>query len=552
MKRKRIGWRACAGLLALSAVACGGRPSAWDTPFERPDGNQAVAGDPSGNLQVRGLTGSVALLDKRQNQVMLLTSREPFALDVTHLPVGQNVAQFASSVSRDKLFVLSRGATPRYSESDEAPQLRIFDGGTAPKEIQKFELQDPYNQLDIDPKGEWLVIRGSQGLVSNPNELVLVRVPQKDGDTGEIHSKTLDGAGSSPVRLQFTDELSVPGASSRRLLIVEREHDLAVIDLADLDAPEITVGMPLRPNGDLAAPAEVSFHDAVQGEVNSMLAVRLADDSNVVLLTLNAGKSQKHAFSLDPNEVDVGGVPTQLDFVQTASEGGLRVAALVPSTKQAKLIEPASGAVQGVALNAPFSKIRLITDQVSGSSGQDVALLYGDSTSSIAFWRLGATTGTPYRSLDVYDIGIKVQQVLDIPRGEFADRKILSGTSTGPSRQFYVLDLSERKSFPLDVLHDLTLNLSPTGKALWAFGDQRGFAQLTFEPLQPASLYTQADIAFVHDFATARGENERSALALHLLSSRGHASVAATLFDGTDPSTAKTKFYSSIELLGIE
>jgi hypothetical protein len=327
---------------------------------------------------------------------------------------------------------------------------------------------------------------------------------------------------------------------------------LAVIDLAELKAPEITVGMPLRSNGDFAAPAEVSFHDGVQGEVPAMLAVRLADDSNVVLLTINASKSSEHAFSLDPNEVDVGGVPSQLEFVQTENEGGLRVAALVPGTQQAKLIEPASGAVQGVALNAPFSKIRLITDQIAESSGQDVALLYGETTSSIAFWRLGATTGTPYRSLDAYDIGIKVGQVLDIPHGEFADRKILSGSSTGSSRQFYVLNLSERKSFPLDVLNDLTLNLSPTGKELWAFGNQRGFAQLTFDPLQPASLYTQADISFVHDFATAQGENQRTALALHLLPSRGHTSVAATLFDGTDPSTAKTKFYSSVELLGVE
>lgn len=546
--------QALSGLcLLLGGVACGGRPAEWDSPFD-PAVKSATPGEAPSGLQVRGLTGSVAVLDPAQNRVMMLTSPQRLALTSTPLPVGLDVVQFQASVERDKLFVLSRGVTPRFKESDEAPQLRIFDGGTAPEELAKYELQDPYNQLDIDPLGEWLVIRGSEGLVSNPNELVLVKVPKNGGAPGKLRSKTLDSRGGKPVRLQFTSQLSIPGSTPRRLLIVERENDLAVIDLEDLDAPEITVGMPELPggNGALAQPVEISFHDAIDGEVNPMLALRLKDYSNVVLLTINESTAPEHAFSLDPNQVDVGAPPSQLDFVQTQKDGGLRVAALVPGKQQARLIDPASGAVQTVALNAPFSKIRRITDEVSESSGQDIALLYGDSTNTIAFWRLGATTGTPYRSIDLYDLGIKVAQVFDIPGSEFADRKILSGSSTGSTQQFYVLDLAERKSFPLDVLTNLTLNLSPNGKQLWAFGKQHGFAQLTFDPLQPSSLYTQENIELVHDIATARGETERTAVVLHVLPSHGHSVLAATLFDGLEPSTAQTKFFTNIELMGIK
>lgn len=550
MNRVMKSARALGGLgLLLSAVACGGRPSQWDAPFD-------PASQASGELQVQGLTGSVAVLDPAQNEVMMLTSPKRFALSNLHLPVGRDVVQFQASVERDKLFVLSRGVTPRFTETDEAPQLRIFDGGTAPQELAKYELQDPYNQLDIDPQGEWLVIRGSEGLVSNPNELVLVKVPKNGESSGDARpfSKTLDSRGGKPVRLQFTSRLTIPGSTPRRLLIVERENDLAVIDLEDLNAPEITVGMPELPNsnGALAQPAEISFHDAIVDEVNPMLALRLKDYSNVVLLTINESTSAEHAFSLDPNQVDVGAPPTQLDFVQTQKDGGLRVAALVPGKQQAKLIDPASGAVQTVALNAPFSKIRRITDEVSESSGQDIALLYGDSTNTIAFWRLGATTGTPYRSIDLYDLGIKVAQVFDIPGGEFADRKILSGSSSGNTQQFYVLDLAERKSFPLDVLTNLSLNLSPNGQQLWAYGKHRAFAQVTFEPLQPSSLYTQEDIRLVHDIGTAQGGAERTALALHVLPSQGHSTLAATVFDGVEPSTARTKFFANIELMGIK
>ena len=561
MKRLITSARGLCGLsILLFGAACGGRPAAWDKPFTAGAQTDVDPSDPSGSLQVRGLTGSVALLDPALNQVMMLTSPEQFALSTTRLPVGRDVVQFKTSVDRDRLFVLSRGVTPRYKNSDEPPQLRVFDGGIAPQELQKYVLQDPYNKLEIDPRGEWLIVHGSEGLVSNPNELILVQLP-KDGKkplepADALKSKTLDSYGGKPIRFTFTDEVSVPGADSRRLLVVQREKDLAIIDLADLNAPEITVGLPQVADGNYASPVDVVDHSGIDGEVNSLLAVQLQGDSNVYMLSINGGMDDRHQLSLDANLVDVGGVPSQLDFVQTSAGGGLRLAALVPSKKAAVLVDPATGNTQDVLLPAGFTRIRRITSEVSANSGQDIALLYGETTSTIAFWQLGTTTGTPYRSIDAYDIGINVAQVFDIPTSQsdtFADRKILSGGSSGSNQQFYVLDLAHRKSFPLDTLTNLTLNLSPNGQQLWAFErNATGFAQLTFDPLQPSSLYTQKPIAFVHDFATQRGGAERTALALHILANQGHSSVAATLFDGVDPNTAQTKFYSELELEGIK
>ena len=545
MTRLTSSARALCGLTTLLlAVGCGDRPGELDTAFDPAFHENKDPTDPSGKLQVRGLTGSVALLDPNLNQVMMFTSPRPLELTTTRLPVGRDVVQFRSSVKRDKLFVLSRGVTPRYKKTDEAPQLRVFDGGTSPQELENFELQDPYNELEVDPEGEWLLVHGSEGLVSNPNELLLIHLDQ-DGKTA-LTSKTLGSYGGKPLHFTFTSELTIPGAAARRLLVVQREKDLAIIDLAAPDDPEITVALPQD-----ATPLDVVYHDGIDGEVNSLLGVQLEGDTNVDLLTINAPESADHAFSVHPNLVDVGGVPSKLDFVQTRKDGGLRLAALVPTKQVAKLIDPASGVAQEVPLHAPFTKIRRITNDVSEKSGEDIALLYGDSTNTIAFWRLGITTGTPYHSIEAYDIGIKVGLVFDIQSDKFADRKILSGSSTGATQQFYVLDLTQQKSFPLDVLKNLTLNLSPNGEQLWAFGADRGFAQLTFDPLQPASLYTEQPISFVHDFATAQGD-ERSALALHIMPAQTHSSVGVTLFDGKNPSTALTKFYGSLELEGIK
>jgi hypothetical protein len=538
--------------LLLSSAGCGGRPATFDVAYDPGRQSDDDPSEPSGDLQLRGLSGSVALLDPALHQVLMFTSPAKLELRGSRLPVGRDVAAFESSRARDRLFVLSRGVTPRYQASDEAPQLRVFDGGVAPQELAKYDLQDPYDKLEIDPAGDWLIVHGSEGLVSNPNELILVDLKQSDPERAKT-SKTLDSYGGKPRRFVFTSALSVPGSTPHRLLIVQREKDLAVIDLNDLDVPEITVGLPQRAEaGSYASPLDVVYHDGIDGEVNAMLAVQLENDSNVFLLTLNAPLDSERSLSLDANLVDVGGVPSQLDFVQTRRDGGLRLAALVPSKKAAKLIEPASGNVQDVALPVGFTRIRRITSDVSESSGQDIALLYGEATNTIAFWQLGSTVGTPYRSIDAYDLGINVGQVFDVPSEQFADRKILAGASNAAARQFYVLDLSERKSFPLDALTDLTLNLSPRGEQLWAFHrGAKGFARLTFDPLQPSSLYAQEPIQFVHDFASELGETQRSTLALHLLPSHGHFSVAATLFDGDAPSTANTRFYSELELTGI-
>jgi hypothetical protein len=545
------------GALALSCgVGCGGRPAEWDVAYRAgydSAGNAPSTTNPYGSLQLRGMTGSVAMLDPALNQLLLFTSPDKLELETTRLPVGQDVVRFETSAERDKLFVLSRGVTPRYKDTDEEPQLIVFDGGVAPSELARYPLQDPYDQLAIDPLGKWLIVYGSKGLVSNPNELILVELPEGAGGKPKpTTSKTLNSYGGKPERFVFTDELTMPNGERRRLLIVQREKDLAVIDLADLDAPEITVGLPQSASGGFASPAAVVFHDAIAGESGSLLAVQLKNDSNVFILPIQPTENDDRSFSLGANLVDVGGTPSMLDFVRTSKDGGLRLAALVPSKKSAKLIEPSSSKVTDVALPVGFTKLRRITDDVSQASGQDVALLYGETTNTIAFWQLGVTVGTPYRSIDAYDLGINVGAVLDVPSPDLADRKILAGSGASP--QFYVLDLSERKSFPLDTLTNLTLNLSPRGEQLWAFEpNTSGFARLTFDPLQPTSLYAERPITFVHDFATQVGETQRSALALHLLSnSSGRMTIAATLFDGDAPNTRTTQFYSDLELGGIK
>ena len=110
----------CTLPLLLGSVGCGDRPAAFDVAYVPGRQQNDDPSDPSGDLQLRGLRGSVALLDPALHEVMMFTSPAKLELRGTRLPVGRDVAVFANSPARDRLFVLSRGVTPRYKASDEA------------------------------------------------------------------------------------------------------------------------------------------------------------------------------------------------------------------------------------------------------------------------------------------------------------------------------------------------------------------------------------------------------------------------------------------------
>ena len=88
------------------------------------------------------------------------------------------------------------------------------------------------------------------------------------------------------------------------------------------------------------------------------------------------------------NLTDVGGVPTDIAFVRT--DGGLRLAALVPTRSAAVLIDPVTSLTTEVALPARYQSLSLVTDVAGGGAGApvDVALLWngGGAMDGVAFW----------------------------------------------------------------------------------------------------------------------------------------------------------------------
>ena len=214
----------------------------------------------------------------------------------------------------------------------------------------------------------------------------------------------------------------------------------------------------------------------------------------------------------------------KLDFVQTSAGGGLRLALrLCRARKPPMLVDPATGSTQDVPLPAgPSRKIRRITKR--GQRQAPVRTSRCSTARPPIRSRSGSSGPRPARRIAASTPTTSASTSLRSSTSRLAspissrDRKIHRAAAPARRSSFTCSICRSAKAFRSMRCTNLTLNLSPDGEQLWAFErDQTAFAQLTFDPLQPSSLYTQRPIAFVHDFATQHGGGERTALALHIL-----------------------------------
>ncbi|MBS2019417.1 MAG: hypothetical protein JST00_41530 [Deltaproteobacteria bacterium] len=508
-----------------------------------------------------GLEGHVALVDDGAHRVVLLTPhstpRDPSApsagtsveIERRSLTVGKSVVAAAPSADGKRLFVLSLGDITRKKESDERASLTLIEDGVA----KRFPLESPHSGLAIDPRGRWVALyaapdQGQRTFVENPNEIVLIDLaaPLESAVT----PRTLRSFGGRPQRLSFTEPLGLP-SGPRRLLVVETDQDVALLDLDNVRAvpqrPEVTVRLTSGATALQARPAGIAVDDGDPSNPgDTRIGIRLANGTSVVTLTLVPTPEGTKAedplqvpndFSTEVNLTDVGGVPGDITFVRT--DVGLRLAAIVPTTKKAVLVDPQTSLVTEVDLPEPYARISLITNVISGAGGTDTALLYGaGGARGVAFWSLGRATGKPYRSVEVVSLQAGISSVLDVPPPR-PELKVLGGQGTNA---FYVLNLASRTASPLTTLGSATLHLSRDGQRLWAFERGRpSLAQVALGDLHPIPLPLDRPIDAVFETATAEGGR-----ALIALDARGAAGV--TVLDALAPDTATSRSYYGLLL----
>jgi hypothetical protein len=326
------------------------------------------------------------------------------------------------------------------------------------------------------------------------------------------------------------------------MLIVQSDQDLALLPLSSPQvglAPEITVRLNDPAATRRLQPADVVVDDGDPARTDdARIGIRFTADTSVMTLQLEPSPDGP-GLAPTVNVADVGGVPGDIAFVRT--DGGLRLAALVPSASKAVLVDPVTTITTDVALPAPYARMSLVTEPSTGGGAiTDVALLWsGDrSAAGIAFWELGQAAGRPFRSIETVGVTAAVRAVLDVPRTD----AVLKVLQTGDVSSFYVLDLLSRTAAPLvTATSSVSLSVSPTGARVWTFAAGQKFLAST-DLTTKAVRNLQADSPIDGVFEIARSDGSgRALVALHTAGG-----VGATVFDVATQDDTRRRIYGAL------
>ncbi len=528
MKRLPSARAGVATLLVIAAGGCGDRNRLWDVP-------------PTTSSPL-GLADAVAVPDPGAERVLLLTTDASRSLTVTPVPIQRGARTFAVAADRSKLFVVSAGddgPPPPWAKAPQEPALEIVTRDPAGR--SRYPLDQPFGGLALDPLGQWAVLYAddtSSGLVQNPNELLLVDLtaPPSSGATSNPTPHTLRSFGGRPQRFTFTEVLQLPGGP-RRLLIVETDQDVALVDLLHPSDPEITIQLSSGQDTRVIHPAGVAITDGDAATDDARIAIRV-DDSSVVIATLVPATGRD--FRPDLNLSDVGGVPSDVAWVRTDA-GALALAALVPTASKAVIVDPATGVAEDVALPAAYQRLSMVTAEAgaaatgtASAAPVDVALLWGGANGGVAFWELGRVAGQPYRSVETVGVTSGVTSVVDV-NGLHPELKIL-GTNAAT---LFLLDLAARTSAPFTTSAPGVRFLPATrGDRAWAFmPDRAQLASIDLATLHPQALPIERAVSSLFDIAAADGSppaGARSLVAVHQVGTWG-----ATVYDAAAVAAAE-------------
>jgi len=546
--------RSFAVALWCLAVGCGGRGAQWDTPVAAP-------------VTPLGLRNAAALIDTNLKRAVVLRAGADQGLSIDAVPLGKNIVSTATSPDGSRIFVLSQGETTRLSAADEGPSLTVIEAAH-PTVSKRYDLPDALTSLAIDPAGRFAIVYAGDNpggsFIKNPNELIFVDVTADPKPKENPFLRTLpSNVGGSPKRLTFTDPLHF-ARSDRRLLVVETDRDVMLVDLDDRNRPEISLPVtdprtdarPLAPAGiavEAGDPAAVMDRPPV-------IAVRTTTDDNVLLYTLRPSTDPaSDDFAPTPNLAFVGGVPSDIAFVST-NQGG-RLAALVPSpTATGVLVKVDDNQTLTAKLTVPYQQMSLVTGSVSGASGGgDQVLLWSGSggVASIAIWDLGKVPDAAYndidtlKSVETLNLSGPVESVVGV-----ADPTLKVLTTSNQS--LYVLDLGRHKASPLNTTTDVALRFSLAGDRAWAFvPGEPELAQIALGGPDVARVVIDRAVDDVLEIEREGGG--KALLAFHGLgdstvpisfrsSSTGRPGVGVTVFDASTPDAVTSRRYSSVML----
>jgi hypothetical protein len=544
----------CIRLLALAGAAalagCGGRAAEWDSMPQA--------------LFMGRLRNAAVLVDTSLNRGLVITARADQNLDFTAVRLGKRIVSVTTSTDRERTFVLSQGDEERLRSTDEGPALSVLEA-TNVGQVKRYELPDALTSLALDPAGRYAIVYAGSAtsgtFIQNPNELIVVDLTAPPSTANPMRRNLPSHIGGSPQRLTFSPSLHLAGGD-RRLLVVETDRDVMLLDLEHPERAEVS--LPVKdPRTDSRAlsPEGITIDPGQAGSLGRppALAIRTNRDDNVIIYTLGPSHRQppENDFIPTPNAAVVGGVPSDITFVNTNQ--GPRLAVMVPTpTPTGFLIKVDDSQTLSAKFTAPYQRLTPVAGFSAGGTGAgDQVLLWSTNSgaSSIAFWDLDKVPDMPsgssidiLKSIETLNLNGAVASVVDVPERNL---KIVETSS----RALYVLDPEQHLTSALNTTGRVALRYSSEGDRAWAFEPaQRALARIVLSGAHIVPVDIDRPVADVVEIE--RNDGGRALLALHTAGNGAASdgtslpgpSIGVTAFDALSPNAAESRRYAAVLL----
>lgn len=429
-------WKSALILASVLLVACGPEvKESWTTP-------QSVTGP----IQ---LEDRVVYLERGSEQLFSLQSvrgSDRMSLEVERFKTGSNPGVIGRSADRNSIYLVNEG--------DESLQVVDFSSG-APVSSE-ITVRSPYDRLDVDPHGEFLLMRFSgvltgQVVARNLNELAIVDLR---GNEPQAVFVTLPGR---PLHVFYAAPFSL-GGQERRLAAVLTANDILVVDLDGADDRAVQ-RVPLTiSQAEAQRRPEIAIFDVVPREERPdevRLFVLSRQSSDITEVDIRLSNDEARPFRLSVNQHVGGNTPSRMVLLDIP-EVGPRLIVLDAVQPRFTVVDilSATSATFSLESSRPGSGMLVFTavvEEPDGSVYEEERILVWSTDSEIAsvirpsIISLGGEQPTLGRSVESILLPARPTRV-EIPEGQ-AQQAIAfhAGSSSG----FSLINLRRHFAVPI-------------------------------------------------------------------------------------------------------
>ncbi len=368
------------------------------------------------------------------------------ALSITSTTIGE--APGASAVASD--------AASFYTVDEESETLVVVDPATG--ERSEVQLDSPFDRMEVDPEGEFVLLyfsgQSDENVVArNLNEIGIVDLR---GSTPEATFLTL---ASRPLAITFAPPFEIGGERTRMAAVASR-NEVTFLDLEELDdVDEALREVPLTISEADAArvPADIQFDvTPTEEDPDVIRAYILTDESNDVTevsIQPSILDEAERKFDLSVNQLAAGTAPGAMRLLEL--EAGSRLVALSRTLPEFTVVDVASGESATFALPLATAAQNMLvyrtTVEVAGEPKEELRILaYSRASLLVAVIRpetiaVAGDEPTLGRSVEA----IRLEKFPE--RVEFSDQQPDRAIVFHPGNRagFTILDLRKNNDIPI-------------------------------------------------------------------------------------------------------